>query len=70
MRRTGQRQGCLSGILQMAFLNFVFDFLQKRFGFGRGASCSGIGCGLILLLLFLIFACSIITNTSWTQFRF
>jgi hypothetical protein len=70
MRRTQQRQGCLSGMLQLAFLNVIFDFLQKRFGFGRGASCSGVGCGIIMLLLFLFFACSIIGGTNWTQFGF
>jgi hypothetical protein len=54
----------------MAFLNFIFDFMQRRFGFGRGASCSGVGCGIILLLLFLMFACSILSGTDWFRLGF
>jgi hypothetical protein len=46
-----RRQGCLTGLLKLAFLNWIFDWLQERFGFGRGVSCAGCGCGLILLLL-------------------
>jgi hypothetical protein len=64
------RQGCLSGLLQLGFLSWIFDWLQGRFGFGRGASCSGIGCGVIMLCLFLIFACMILSGTDWTSFRF
>jgi len=60
-----RRPGCLSGLLQLAFLNVVFDWLQEKFGFGRGCSCTGMGCGVILLILFLIMACSIITGTDW-----
>lgn len=64
------RQGCLSGLLQLLLLNVLFDWLQDRFGFGRGCSCTGIGCGLILLLLFVIFACSILTGTDWFRVGF
>mgnify|MGYP000697205637 FL=1 len=60
-----RRPGCLSGLLQLAFLNVVFDWLQEKFGFGRGCSCTGMGCGVILLILFLILACSVITGTDW-----
>ncbi len=60
-----RRPGCLVGLLQLAFLNTIFDWLQDNFGFGRGCSCTGIGCGVILLILFLIFACSIMTGTDW-----
>ncbi len=62
------RPGCLAGLLRLAVLNVVFDFLQERFGFGRGCSCSGIGCGIILLILFVIFACSIVTGIDWFRF--
>lgn len=62
-----QRQGCLSGLLELALLNWVFDSLQDRFGFGRGCSCTGCGCGVILLLIFLLFACGIIGNTDFTR---
>jgi hypothetical protein len=34
------RPGCLSGLLKLAFLNWIFDWLQERFGFGRGLSCT------------------------------
>ena len=64
------RPGCLSGILKLAFLDFIFDFMQKRFGFGRGVSCTGCGCGLILLIIFLALAFSIVTGTDWTHFGF
>ncbi len=60
------RPGCIQGLLRLAVLNWIFDFLQERFGFGRGCSCTGIGCGVILLILFLAVACSVVTGTNWT----
>ncbi len=60
-----RRPGCLVGLLKMAFLNAIFDWLQDRFGFGRGFSCTGIGCGIILLILFFVLACSVLTGTDW-----
>jgi hypothetical protein len=65
-----RRQGCFSGLLQLVFLNRLFDWLQERFGFGRGVSCTGCGCGLILLILFLVLAFSIMTGTDWTHIGF
>ncbi|MDD3826880.1 MAG: hypothetical protein GX597_03290 [Anaerolineaceae bacterium] len=65
-----QRPGCLSGLLRLAIINAVFDFLQKRFGFGKGASCSGIGCGLILLFIMLVLVCGTCTSVDWTQLSF
>ena len=62
--------GCLSGLLKLGFLTWIFDALQDRFGFGKGVSCSGCGCGMILLILFIVFACSIFSSTNWTQFGF
>ncbi|MBN1306027.1 MAG: hypothetical protein JXA13_16440 [Anaerolineales bacterium] len=59
------RPGCLSGLFKLVLLDWLFDFLQERFGFGRGCSCTGIGCGLILGILFLVLACSIISGTDW-----
>lgn len=64
------RPGCLSGLLKLAFLSWIFDWLQERFGFGRGASCTGCGCGLILLIIFLALACSVIGGTDWLQLSF
>jgi hypothetical protein len=60
-----RRPGCLQGLLELAFLTAIFDWLQDRFGFGRGCSCSGMGCGLILAVVFLFFLCSIWTGTNW-----
>ena len=65
-----ERPGCLAGILKLTFLNFVFDWLQKKFGFGRGVSCTGCGCGFILLIIFLVLVFSTITGTNWTDFGF
>jgi hypothetical protein len=62
-----RRPGCLSGLLKLFFLDWIFDQLQDRFGFGRGLSCTGCGCGLILLLIFLALVCSVITGTDWTR---
>ena len=60
-----RRGGCLEGLLKLAALSWLFDWLQDRFGFGKGCSCSGIGCGLVLLLAFLLVACGIIFDTNW-----
>lgn len=62
------RQGCLSGLLQLFLLDRFFDWLQLRFGFGRG--CSGCGCGLILLFIFIVLSFSIITGTNWIEIGF
>jgi hypothetical protein len=62
-----RQQGCLEGLLELTMLNVLFDWLQKKFGFGRGASCTGCGCGFVLLVIFLLLACSIIFSTDWFQ---
>lgn len=59
------RPGCLSGFFKLLALNWLFDWLQDRFGFGRGVSCSGCGCGLILLIIFIALSCSVLTGTDW-----
>ena len=64
-----ERPGCLSGILKLVALGWVFDWLQDNVGFGRGG-CSGVGCGVILAVLLLIFACSIFFGTNWFQVGF
>jgi hypothetical protein len=61
------RPGCLAGLLELFLLDKVFDWLQRRFGFGRGLSCTGIGCGFILLILFIVIACGTINNVDWTR---
>jgi hypothetical protein len=62
------RPGCLSGFFKLAFLNWIFDWLQDRFGFGRGLSCGGCGCGFIFLILFVALSCSVVLGTDWTSF--
>ncbi|MDY0019591.1 MAG: hypothetical protein RBT47_06285 [Anaerolineae bacterium] len=62
-----ERPGCLVGLLKLAFLQAIFDWLQERFGFGRGLSCTGIGCGTVLLIVFLILVCSTCGTTDWLQ---
>ena len=65
-----ERPGCLSGLLKLAFLNWIFDWLQEKFGFGRGVSCTGCGCGIILLIIFLALSCSVVTGTDWFNLGF
>lgn len=65
-----ERPGCLSGLVKLLLLDWLFNWLQDRFGFGRGCSCTGIGCGIFLLFLFLTFACAIISGTNWLDFGF
>lgn len=62
-----ERGGCLEGLLRLFLLTAAFDWLEKRWGFGRGCSCTGIGCGLIILLVFLVLVCGTLTGTDWTQ---
>lgn len=63
-----ERPGCLAGLLKLAALGWIYDWLQDNFGFGRG--CSGMGCGLIFLVLFIAFACYIMTTTNWFELGF
>ena len=63
------RPGCLSGLLRLFLLNWVFDWLQDNFGFGRGGAC-GCGCGFFLMLVFLALACSVLSNTNWFDLGF
>jgi len=64
------RPGCLSGIFKLLLLDWLFDWLQHRFGFGKGLSCTGCGCGIILLIIFLVLACGVLTNTNWFHLSF
>jgi predicted PurR-regulated permease PerM len=59
--------GLIAGLIQLFLLDWLFDWLQERFGFGRERSCAGCGCGVLLLLLFAAIACYIITATDWTR---
>ncbi len=62
------RPGCLGGLLRLALLAWLFEFLEERFGFGKGCSCSGVGCGVVFLVLFVILACYILATTHWGHF--
>jgi len=65
-----RKQGCIAGLLQLLMLDVLFDWLQRRFGFGRGCSCTGIGCGFILLILFIALSCQVVLQTNWLQISF
>ena len=65
-----RRQGCLTGFFKLLALDFIFDWLQERFGFGRGASCGGCGCGFILLIIFIALSCQVVLNTDWFRLGF
>lgn len=65
-----RRPGCLSGLMQLVMLKWLFDWLQQQFGFGRKQSCFGVGCGMILFVIFVVAACSILTGTNWTDIGF
>ncbi len=62
-----ERPGCLSGLLRIVLLAWLFDFLQERFGWGRGCSCTGIGCGCLLFLIFVALLCSTVFGTDWAR---
>jgi hypothetical protein len=59
--------GFIAGLFKLFLLDWVFDWLQERFGFGRDRSCLGCGCGVLLLLAFAALACAVLTQTDWTR---
>jgi len=63
------RPGCLSGLLELFFVERLFGWLQRRFGFGRGGMC-GCGCGFILFIILVGLVCSILAGTNWPRFGF
>ncbi|NPA93348.1 MAG: hypothetical protein GXO56_06685 [Chloroflexi bacterium] len=65
MMQQDDRPGCLGGLLRLAALAWLFDFLEERFGFGKGCSCSGIGCGTLMLILFILAVCYVLATTNW-----
>jgi hypothetical protein len=58
------RPGCLSGLLKLFLLDWLFNGLQRLFGF-RSGSCMGCGCGFILLIVFIFLVLSVIFGTDW-----
>ena len=65
-----RRAGCLGGLLRLALIAAVFDWLRDRFGIGRGASCGGIGCGVILLAMVKVLVCGTCASTDWLRNSF
>ncbi|GAP06866.1 hypothetical protein ATHL_01730 [Anaerolinea thermolimosa] len=59
-----ERPGCLIGLLKIGLLRWVYDGLQRTFGWKSG-SCLGCGCGVILFILFILLLVSIIFDTDW-----
>jgi hypothetical protein len=64
-----RQPGCLSGLFKLFFLDKIYDWLQRRFGY-RSGSCMGCGCGTIFLLIFIWIFFSIIFGTDWFRFSF
>ncbi len=62
------KQGCLSGLLQLFFVKKAYDWSQRRFGYGNG--CFGLGCGCVLVIIFVIVVFGILFNTDFTRFSF
>jgi hypothetical protein len=58
--------GCLVGLLKLTLLRWVYNGLQRVFGFGSN-SCMGCGCGVILFIIFVILALSILFGTNWLR---
>ncbi|HMN61664.1 MAG TPA: hypothetical protein PJ988_14940 [Anaerolinea sp.] len=58
------RAGCLVGLLKISLLRWVYDGLQRTFGW-KSNSCMGCGCGLILFVVFILVFLSIIFGTDW-----
>jgi hypothetical protein len=59
------RPGCLGGLLRLAIIAAVFDWLQDRFGFGQRTSCCSLTCGTILLFVMIILVCGTCAGTDW-----
>lgn len=59
-----ERPGCLAGLFKLFLLDWLFNGLQRLFGF-RSNSCMGCGCGLILMIIFIILALGVIFGTDW-----
>lgn len=64
-----RRPGCLSGIMKLFFLDRIYDWSQRRFGYKRGG-CMGCGCGTIPLIIFVYLLIKIIFGTDWLHLSF
>ena len=64
-----RRSGCLSGIMKLFFLDRIYDWSQRRFGYKRGG-CMGCGCGTILFMVFVYLVVKIVFGTDWLHLSF
>ncbi len=64
-----RRPGCLSGLLKLFFLDTIYDWFQRRFGY-RSGGCMGCGCGTILFFIFIYILVRIIFGTDWLRLGF
>ncbi len=64
-----RRPGCLSGLMKLFFLDRIYDWSQRRFGYKSGG-CMGCGCGTILFFIFIYFLFRILFGTEWLRFGF
>ena len=64
-----KKPGCLAGLLKLFFLDRIFAWLQRNFGY-RSGNCLGCGCGTVLLFAFLYFLGRIIFGTDWLRLGF
>ncbi|MHC1772046.1 MAG: hypothetical protein AB9907_09965 [Flexilinea sp.] len=62
------KQGCLSGLLQLFLVKKAYDWGQQKFGYGNG--CFGFGCGCLFVIIFIMVVLSILFNTDFTHFGF
>lgn len=59
-----ERPGCLPGLGKLFLVGWIYEWLQKTFGFKSG-SCMGCGCGLVIFAVFAVIVLSIIFKTDW-----
>lgn len=61
--------GFIGGLITLLALDWVFDWLQERFGFGRSRTCAGCVVGVVLLLVFAALACAVVQWVDWGRLR-
>jgi len=64
-----RKPGCLSGIMKLFFLDKIYNWSQRRFGY-RSGGCMGCGCGTILLVIFIYLIVKIVFGTDWLRLGF
>jgi hypothetical protein len=64
-----RKPGCLSGIMKLFFLDKIYNWSQRRFGY-RSGGCMGCGCGTILLVIFIYLIAKIVFGTDWLRLGF